>query len=130
MTGINNFQEVDFSTAGKSMYDLAQRLYPICRSITGNGVRETLNILKEFIPLQIHEIPTGTKVFDWEIPDEWNIRDAWIKDPDGNKIVDFKKLNLQVLNYSIPVNQKVSLTELKEHLYTIPENPDWVPYRT
>lgn len=130
MKGVNNFQEVDFSTGGKSMYDLAQRLYPICRSITGNGVRETLNILKEFIPLQIHEIPTGTKVFDWEIPDEWNINDAWIKDPIGNKIIDFKKLNLHVLNYSIPVDQKVGLAELKEHLYTIPENPDWVPYRT
>lgn len=130
MTGANNFQEVDFSAAGKSMYDLAKRLYPICRSITGNGVRETLNILKEFIPLQIHEIPTGTKVFDWEIPDEWNINDAWIKDPIGNKIIDFKKLNLHVLNYSIPVDQKVGLAELKEHLYTIPESPDWVPYRT
>ena len=130
MRGINNFQEIDFNVAGKSMYDLAQRLYPVCRSITGNGVRETLNILKEFIPLQIHEIPTGTKVFDWEIPDEWNINDAWIKDPIGNKIIDFKKLNLHVLNYSIPVDQKVGLAELKEHVYTIPENPDWVPYRT
>jgi aminopeptidase-like protein len=130
MTRVNNFQEVDFSVAGKSMYDLAQCLYPICRSITGDGVRETLSILKEFIPLQVREIPTGTKVFDWEIPDEWNIRDAWIKDPNGNKIVDFKKLNLHVLNYSIPVDQKVSLEELKEHVYTIPENPDWVPYRT
>lgn len=130
MIGTNNFQEVDCSAAGKSMYDLAQRLYPICRSITGNGVRETLSILKEFIPLEIHEIPSGTKVFDWEIPDEWNINDAWIKDPVGNKIIDFKKLNLHVLNYSVAVDQKVSLAELKEHVYTIPENPDWVPYRT
>jgi aminopeptidase-like protein len=124
------FQEIDLQQAGKSMFELAERLYPICRSITGNGLRETLSILKELIPIEIIEVPSGTKVFDWEIPDEWNISDACIKNQDGEKIVDFKKLNLHVLNYSIPVNKQVDIKELKEHLYTIPEYPDWVPYRT
>ncbi|MBN1986989.1 MAG: DUF4910 domain-containing protein [Prolixibacteraceae bacterium] len=112
------------------MYELIQRLYPLCRSITGNGVRETLSVLKEFIPLTIVEVASGTKVLDWEVPDEWNINDAWIKNEEGEKIVDFKKLNLHVLNYSTPVNKEVDLGELKKHLFTIPESPDWVPYRT
>jgi aminopeptidase-like protein len=125
-----DFQNIDLKSEGQFMYDLAGRLFPICRSITGNGVRETLSILKEIVPLEVVEIPTGIKVFDWEIPEEWNITDAWIKDTDGEKIVDFKKLNLHVLNYSEPVDKIIDLAELKEHLYTIPENPDWVPYRT
>lgn len=107
-----------------------ERLYPICRSITGDGVRETLRIVGEHIPLEIHEVPSGTPVFDWTVPDEWNIRDAWIKNPAGEKIVDFQKLNLHVLNYSEPVHKKVGLAELKEHLFTLPDHPDWVPYRT
>ncbi|MES1219990.1 MAG: DUF2172 domain-containing protein, partial [Bacteroidota bacterium] len=115
---------------GAELYRLATRLYPICRSITGNGVRETLNILKEFIAIQVSEVPSGTKVFDWSIPDEWNINDAYIKNANGERIVDFKKSNLHVLNYSIPVNEKIRLDELKKHLFTIPENPDWIPYRT
>ncbi len=123
-------KKAEFKKAGKFMYGLAERLYPICRSITGNGVRQTLTILSEFIPLNITEIQTGTKVLDWEIPDEWNIKDAWIKNARNEKIVDFNKLNLHVLNYSIPVEKKVNLNELKKHLYTIPEYPDWVPYRT
>jgi aminopeptidase-like protein len=130
MTFSKAFQEIDVDTEGQIMYELAERLYPICRSITGNGVRETLSVLKEIIPLEVVEIPSGTKVFDWEIPDEWNITDAWIKNSRGEKILDFKKLNLHVLNYSEPVDKQVGLAELKEHLYTIPENPDWVPYRT
>ena len=125
-----DFQKIDLDNEGQIMYELAERLYPICRSITGNGVRETLSILKKIIPLEVVEIPSGTKVFDWEIPEEWNITDAWIKNSKGEKIVDFKKLNLHVLNYSEPVDKQVDLAELKEHLYTIPENPDWVPYRT
>jgi aminopeptidase-like protein len=125
-----DFREIDLQQSGKFMYELTERLYPICRSITGNGVRETLSILKEFVPLTIEEVPSGTKVFDWEIPDEWNICDAWIINPDGEKIVDFKKLNLHLLNYSIPVDKRINLKELKEHLFTLPEYPDWVPYRT
>ena len=105
-------------------------LYPICRSITGNGVRQTLAKVGERIPLQVHEVPTGTQVFDWTVPREWNIRDAWIKDPHGRKIVDFQHLNLHVLNYSVPVHKKVSLSELKEHLFTLPDQPGLVPYRT
>jgi len=125
-----DFQEIDLKQSGKFMYELAERLYPICRSITGNGVRETLSILKEFIPLKIEEVPSGTKVLDWEIPDEWNVRDAWVKNSNGEKIVDFKKLNLHLLNYSLPVDKTIDLEELKEHLHTLPEYPDWVPYRT
>jgi aminopeptidase-like protein len=124
------FQNIATEDEGRHMYELAERLYPICRSITGNGVRKTLSILKAFIPLEIMEIPSGTKVFDWEIPDEWNITDGWIKNSQGEKIVDFKALNLHVLNYSIPVDEKVVLSELKEHVYTLPESPDWIPYRT
>ena len=94
------------------MFQLMEKLYPICRSITGNGVRETLEIIKKEIPLKIHEVPTEKKVFDWTIPKEWNINDAYIIDPHGKKIVDFKKSNLHVLNYSIPINQKISLFDL------------------
>jgi len=115
---------------GKEIYELIQELFPICRSITGDGVRETLKIIKKHIPLEIVEVPTGTKVFDWEIPKEWNISDAYIKNSKGEKIIDFKKSNLHVLNYSIPIHKKISLTELKDHIFTLPEHPDWIPYRT
>lgn len=109
---------------------LIERLYPICRSITGDGVRETLRIVSEYIPLQVHEVPTGTSVFDWQVPLEWNIRDAWIKSSSGEKIVDFQQLNLHVLNYSEPVHKQIGLAELRDHLFTLPNQPDWVPYRT
>jgi aminopeptidase-like protein len=122
--------KVDPDRAGLEMYALISELYPVCRSITGNGVRETLKIISAHIPLRTYEIPTGTKVFDWEVPKEWNIRDAYIKDSKGNKIVDFKRLNLHVLNYSTPVNKHVTLDELKKHVFTIPDQPDLVPYKT
>ncbi|MDZ4722482.1 MAG: DUF4910 domain-containing protein [candidate division Zixibacteria bacterium] len=112
------------------MHALIKELYPICRSITGNGVRESLNILKGRIPIEIHEIPTGQQVFDWTVPLEWNIRDAYIKAPDGNKIVDFKINNLHVVSYSIPVNKIISLAELKKHCHTLPNKPNAIPYRT
>ena len=115
---------------GQKMYQLITQLYPICRSITGDGFRETLNIIKEHIPLEVHEVPTGTEVYDWTVPKEWNIKDAYIKNSQGEKIVDFNNSNLHVVNYSVPVNQKMSLTELKEHLFTLPDYPDWIPYRT
>jgi len=118
------------NSLGEEMYSLVSELYPICRSITGNGVRQSLDVLKKYIPLELHEVPTGTKVFDWTIPKEWNIRDAYVKDSKGNKVIDFQRSNLHVLNYSIPVQNKVSLKELKEHLFTIPEHPQWIPYRT
>jgi len=122
--------EPDFKKIGGEMYKLMEKLYPICRSITGDGVRQTLDIIKENIPIEIKEIPSGTKVLDWTIPKEWNIKDAYIKNLKGEKIVDFKKSNLHVMNYSIPVKQKMSFSELKKHLFTIPEHPDWIPYVT
>lgn len=112
------------------LYQLISDLYPICRSITGNGFRETLKILQQYIPLSVHEVPTGTEVFDWTVPKEWNIKDAYIKNSQGEKIVDFSNSNLHVVNYSIPIHQKLSLPELKSHLFTLPEHPDWIPYRT
>jgi len=115
---------------GEKIYELIKTLYPINRSITGNGVRETLSIISEIISLKITEVPTKTKVFDWEVPLEWNIQDAWVKNSKGEKIIDFKKSNLSVLNYSIPVDQIVDIKELKEHLYTLPNYPEWIPYRT
>ncbi len=116
--------------AGNEMYSLMQELYPICRSITGDGVRQTLNILKKDIPLEVHEVASGTEVFDWTVPKEWNIKDAYVKNSKGERIIDFKQSNLHVLNYSVPIQKKVSLGELKEHLFTLPEHPDWIPYRT
>jgi aminopeptidase-like protein len=116
--------------AGEEMYQLIRRLYPICRSITGNGVRETLKILQEHIPLAVQEVPSGTQVFDWTIPKEWNIKDAYIKNSSGEKIVDFQKSNLHVLNYSVPIKKRVSLDELKAHAFTLPDRPDWIPYQT
>lgn len=115
---------------GSDLYSLIEKLYPICRSITGEGVRRTLSILQEYIPIQIHEVATGTKVFDWEVPKEWNIKDAYIKDSSGTRIVDFRKSNLHVVNYSTPVKKKLELEELKKHLFTLPDYPDWIPYRT
>jgi aminopeptidase-like protein len=117
-------------SAGREMHALIARLYPICRSITGNGVRDTLRVLQEYMPLQIREVPTGTPAFDWTVPREWNIRDAWIKNSAGERIVDFQKLNLHVLSYSVPVRCRMGLGELKDHLFTVPSHPDWVPYRT
>jgi aminopeptidase-like protein len=106
------------------------KLWPICRSITGNGLRESLSIINELVPLQITEVPTGIKVFDWEIPKEWNIKDAYIITPSGKKICDFKLNNLHVLNYSIPFEGYLDFAELNQHLYSIPEMPNAIPYVT
>jgi aminopeptidase-like protein len=115
---------------GDQIFALAASIYPICRSITGNGVRDTLREVRKHIPLEIHEIPTGTAVFDWTIPREWNIRDAYIRNGRGEKVVDFARSNLHVMSYSVPVRQSISLSELKEHIYTLPGQPDLIPYRT
>lgn len=115
---------------GLRMHSLATELYPLCRSITGDGVRATLQRVSAEIPLALHEVPSGTAVFDWTVPEEWNIRAGWIKDPAGNTIVDFADHNLHVLGYSTPVSGRVSLTELKEHLFSLPDQPDLIPYRT
>lgn len=115
---------------GKRMHELMRRLYPICRSITGNGVHRTLGIIKEHIPLQIYKLPSGTRVFDWIIPKEWNIKDAYIKNSSNKKIIDFKKSNLHILNYSVPIHKKMPLRELKKHLFTLSDYPDQIPYLT
>jgi aminopeptidase-like protein len=114
---------------GGLAYEVIEALYPICRSITGDGVRQSLRLLQGTVPLQIREVPTGTQVFDWTVPKEWNIRDAYIKKA-GDRIVDLRRSSLHVLNYSIPIAQKMSLAELRPHLFTLPETPDWIPYRT
>jgi len=115
---------------GQQMYALIAELYPLCRSITGDGLRNTLNILKNHIPLDVHEVPTGTPVFDWTIPKEWNIKDAYVKNSQGERIIDFNHSNLHVVNYSTPVRKTVRLEELRQHLFTLPDRPDWIPYRT
>ncbi len=117
-------------TRGKELHSLVEELYPICRSITGDGVRETLEKLQKHIALTTHEVPTGTQVFDWTVPKEWNIRDAYIKDANGERIVDFQRSNLHVMSYSTPVRQTLTLEELKPHLFSLPEHPNWIPYRT
>jgi aminopeptidase-like protein len=112
-------------------FELMERLFPICRSITGNGVRETLAILREYLPgLVIHEVPSGMPALDWTVPAEWNIRDAWVKNERGERVVDFQKHNLHVLNYSTPVKGWFTRDELDEHLFSLPNQPDLIPYRT
>ena len=126
----NVIERSQFDILGQQMYQLITKLYPICRSITGDGFRETLNIIKSYIPLEVHEVPTGTEVYDWTVPKEWNIKDAYIKNSQGKKVVDFNNSNLHVVSYSVPVHQQMSLDELKGHLFTLPDRPDWIPYRT
>ena len=121
---------VDPLREGKAAYSLIEALYPICRSITGNGVRQSLRLLQGTVPIDLHEIPTGTRVFDWTVPKEWNIRDAYVMNATGERVVDFLRSNLHVLNYSVPVNRTMSFAELRAHLFSIPERPDWIPYRT
>ena len=120
----------DPTALGQAMHRFAARLYPICRSITGDGIRRTLAMIGEHLPLQISEVPSGTSVFDWTVPKEWNIRDAYIADSDGKRVVDFHQCNLHVLNYSAPVHETMPFLELRPHLFTIPEHPEWIPYRT
>ena len=116
---------------GIEMYALCTELFPICRSITGNGVRQTLQILRDIVPkMTLHEVPSGTQVFDWTVPKEWNIRDAWIKNSKNEKILDFQKTNLHVMGYSLPVDKKVTLAELLPLIHTQPDQPDAIPYVT
>lgn len=115
---------------GAALHALAARLYPICRSITGDGVRETLGILGERIPLEVREVASGTPVFDWTVPREWNIRDAWVKNARGERVIDFRAHNLHVVGYSTPVRATMSLAELRPRLHADPAHPDWIPYRT
>lgn len=124
------YEPRSMSERGDSIASLVEHLYPLCRSITGNGVRETLDRIGRRIPLEVFEVPTGTKVFDWTVPKEWNIRGAHIRGAGGVKVVDFEDHCLHVMSYSVPVNRRMTLEELRPHLHSLPENPDWIPYRT
>ena len=115
---------------GKEIYNFMVELYPICRSITGEGVRETLRAIRKRIPLEMHEVPSGTKVFDWTVPQEWNVFDAYIMNQEGKRVVDFKAHNLHLMSYSSPIRKKMPLAELRPHLFTLPDHPEWIPYRT
>jgi aminopeptidase-like protein len=127
---LKQLERKDATAIGRDLHRFAAGLYPICRSITGEGTRRTLAMIQERIPLHISEVPSGTPVFDWTVPREWNIRDAYIKDSAGKRIVDFRQCNLHVLNYSTPVRATMPLGELRPHLFTLPDQPDWIPYRT
>ena len=116
---------------GNKMYQLATELFPICRSITGEGVRDTLRRLKEEVSeINIFEVESETKVFDWTVPKEWKIEEAYVEDSEGNRIIDFKDNNLHVVGYSTPIDTIVTLEELNKHLYSLEEYPEWIPYVT
>ena len=121
--------QFDKTIVGKEMHDLIRELYPIPRSMTGQGVRDTLQALSSVVPVEIHEVPSGSQVFDWTVPQEWNIRDAFIKDPEGNRLVDFAQNNLHVMGHSLPVHDILPWCELKDNVHSLPEYPDWIPYR-
>src|SRR6478752_7903718 len=121
---------VDLRSEAARMIELICELFPVCRSITGDGLRQSLFQLGELIPLETHEVASGTQVLDWTIPKEWNIQDGYIKDAEGRRVVDFRANNLHVVNCSGPVNRRMSLGELRLHLHSLPEHPDWIPYRT
>jgi aminopeptidase-like protein len=125
-----DFNTVDHEDIGESAYRLVRQLYPICRSITGNGVRETLRIIGSQIRLNLCEVATGTRVFDWVVPKEWNVQDAYVADSEGFRVIDFRLSNLHVVNYSVPVKAKLKRAELLPHLFTLPDHPDWIPYKT
>jgi aminopeptidase-like protein len=113
---------------GQDLSALIARLYPICRSKTGNGVRETMRIIDEFAGLEMHEVPSGSQAYDWTVPKEWNVTDAWVSDSRGRRVIDFRQSNLHLLGYSIPVHRKMSLAELRPHLHSLPDRPDWIPF--
>jgi len=121
---------VEAATLGTEAYALMERLFPLCRSLTGDGVRATFDVLEELIPLARTEVPSGTRVFDWTVPDEWNVREAYVVAPDGNRVIDLRDSTLHVVSYSEPVRAMMPLEELRERLFTLPDRPDLTPYRT
>jgi aminopeptidase-like protein len=118
------------ATVGEQMHALAARLYPICRSITGSGLRETLGVIRQHIPIAVHEVPSGTTVFDWTVPKEWNVRDAYVANARGERVIDFRLHNLHLVQYSGPVRARMTLDALRPRLHTLPDRPEWIPYRT
>ena len=131
MNGGNEIDKpMDLDNLGQEMHAFIRQLYPLCRSITGVGFRDTLSLINRHIPLVIREIPTGTPVFDWIVPREWNIRDAYVKNEAGERVIDFRRSNLHVVSYSVPVRKTLTLEELRGHLFSLPDHPDWIPYRT
>ena len=122
--------QLDIEELGAAAYELAGELFPLPRSLTGDGVRATLRLVTEHVPLELTEVATGTPVFDWTVPREWNVREAWIADSSGRRIVDYAASNLHVLGYSVPVRKTMTGAELNEHLHSLPDAPDRVPYRT
>ena len=130
LAGASLIEALDSASIGQDIYALAAEIYPICRSITGQGVRDTLTILQKHAGIVQHEALSGTKVLDWTVPKEWVIRDAYIKNAAGERVVDFRKHNLHVLNYSAPIHARLALAELKKNIFTLPEQPDLIPYRT
>lgn len=115
---------------GHAIHDLVRELFPICRSLTGDGVRETLRILGTHVPLAVHEVPSGTRAFDWTVPKEWNVRDAYVQAPDGRRVIDFRRHNLHLVGYSKPVDTVLTRAELEPHLHSRPDLPDAIPYVT
>jgi aminopeptidase-like protein len=115
---------------GEAMLTLIRELFPICRSITGDGVRQTLAIIQRYVPLETVEVPSGTPVLDWTVPREWNIRGAYIASPHGTRVADFAANNLHVVQYSRPIDEIMPLGELRVYLHSLPDQPDWIPYRT
>lgn len=130
MTSVGPKEAVRYEELGKELHNFIVKLYPICRSITGEGIRETLRTIRKRIPLDIHEVPSGTKVFDWTVPLEWNVSDAYVMNREGKRVIDFKAHNLHLMSYSLPIRKKMSLADLRPHLFTLPEYPEWIPYRT
>jgi len=118
------------SNIGTAMHALMEELFPICRSLTGSGVRESLEILKRIAPLEIHEVPSGTRCFDWTVPDEWSVREAYVADSSGRKVIDFAENNLHLVGYSEPIEAEMDLEDLQVHLHSIPDQPGAIPYRT
>src|SRR6266446_913596 len=123
--------DANAGTTGQMMYSWIRDLFPLNRSITGPDTRATLRYLQELLPgMTLHEVPTGTPAFDWSVPEEWSVRDAYILDESGRRVIDWRKHNLHLVGYSVPVNKEVTLEELQSHLHSLPEDPDAIPYVT
>jgi aminopeptidase-like protein len=121
---------LDPAAEGSAMHAFAAELYPLARSLTGAGVRRTLAAVGERVPLAIHEVPSGTPVLDWTVPREWAVREAWVRGPGGETVIDFRRHTLHLVGYSAPVRARMPLAELQEHLHSLPDRPEWIPYRT